>query len=278
MPLGDYNLSLRHRDALVKLAGAVIDRKRPLERVGEVMAFNLNTGRADVLLRGGTATITARFSRTNAPSMAHVDDHPEDPLAPLGHPGTRVRVGGSPGSYRIIDVLDGNSPFYDRLSGEISMWAGAAAPSGWLICDGLLYNIGDYPALYALIGTTYGGDGYGLFAVPDLRRRFPRGVGNDMPLASNDGIAQDADRFTSHDHGVATQADHGHSITPQAAPTVHVPITTSGAQNVLREIDFTDHAHGGTTSTNGTHAHGGVTDISAEGDIPFIIINFMIKI
>ncbi len=57
--------------------------------------------------------------------------------------------------------------------GEIRMFAGNFAPAGWLFCDGSLLAISENDTLFALIGTTYGGDGQSTFAVPDLRSRVP---------------------------------------------------------------------------------------------------------
>jgi microcystin-dependent protein len=62
--------------------------------------------------------------------------------------------------------------------GEIRMFAGNFAPVGWQLCDGTLLPISQNDALFALIGTTYGGDGQTTFAVPDLRGRAPLGQGN----------------------------------------------------------------------------------------------------
>ena len=61
----------------------------------------------------------------------------------------------------------------DPYLGQIWMVAFNFAPIGFLLCDGSLYPIAQYEALYALIGTTYGGDGVSTFAVPDLRGRAP---------------------------------------------------------------------------------------------------------
>ena len=62
--------------------------------------------------------------------------------------------------------------------GGVIMWALDDLPTGgWLWCRGGSYNIADYPALGALLGTTYGGDGFTTFGVPDLRGRAPVGSG-----------------------------------------------------------------------------------------------------
>ena len=68
--------------------------------------------------------------------------------------------------------------------GEIRMWGGTFAPLGWLFCDGSLQPISQYDTLYALIGTTYGGDGQSTFGLPDLRGRLPIHMGQGSSLSS----------------------------------------------------------------------------------------------
>lgn len=57
--------------------------------------------------------------------------------------------------------------------GEIRMFGGSFAPAGWMFCDGQLLPISENDALFALIGTTYGGDGQETFALPNLQSRVP---------------------------------------------------------------------------------------------------------
>lgn len=55
--------------------------------------------------------------------------------------------------------------------GEVRLFGGSFAPIGWALCNGQVMNIADNQPLFALIGTTYGGDGNTTFALPDLRSR-----------------------------------------------------------------------------------------------------------
>ena len=72
----------------------------------------------------------------------------------------------------------------------ISYIAGSTAPSGYLPCDGTVYNISDYPTLANAIKegfgsyNYYGGDGSTTFAVPDLRGEFLRGTGTNSKVAA----------------------------------------------------------------------------------------------
>jgi uncharacterized protein YbdZ (MbtH family)/microcystin-dependent protein len=61
----------------------------------------------------------------------------------------------------------------EPMIGEIRMFAGDFAPTGWAMCDGQQLPIANYTALYSVIGLQYGGDGQTWFALPDLRGRVP---------------------------------------------------------------------------------------------------------
>ena len=71
----------------------------------------------------------------------------------------------------------------DPYLAQIIMWAGNFAPVGWMYCNGALLPISQYNALYALIGTIYGGDGVTTFGLPDLRGRTPVGAGQGLGLS-----------------------------------------------------------------------------------------------
>ena len=70
------------------------------------------------------------------------------------------------------------------FTGQITAFAGNFAPNGTLLCDGRLLPISEYDTLFAVIGTTYGGDGENTFALPDLRGRVPVGAGTGPGLAT----------------------------------------------------------------------------------------------
>ena len=56
--------------------------------------------------------------------------------------------------------------------GEIYMYAGSVAPSGFLLCDGSSVSRSAYAELFDVIGTNFGqGDGSTTFGIPDLRGR-----------------------------------------------------------------------------------------------------------
>lgn len=72
----------------------------------------------------------------------------------------------------------------DAFLGTILAWPIEYAPQDWAFCDGRSLNISQYTALFALIGTQYGGDGKTYFKIPDLRGRMILGAYGQAPLTS----------------------------------------------------------------------------------------------
>jgi microcystin-dependent protein len=67
---------------------------------------------------------------------------------------------------------------------EVRMFAGNFSPRGWQFCNGQLLAIAQWTAVFALVGTTYGGDGQVTFAMPDFRGRVAVGTGNGAGVTS----------------------------------------------------------------------------------------------
>src|SRR3954453_18765030 len=66
--------------------------------------------------------------------------------------------------------------------GEIKLFAGNFAPRGYALCNGQLLAISQNPALFSILGTTYGGNGQTTFGLPDLRGRVPMHAGQGPGL------------------------------------------------------------------------------------------------
>lgn len=73
-----------------------------------------------------------------------------------------------------VDALSGQSA-PEIPPGLIAWFSNMTPPQGWLYCDGSTISSSDYPKLYAIIGTKYGGNSSN-FKLPDLRNQFIRGV------------------------------------------------------------------------------------------------------
>jgi len=74
----------------------------------------------------------------------------------------------------------------DPYLGQICVFAFNFCPRGWAAADGATLSISQNTALFSLLGTTYGGNGQTTFALPDLRGRVMRGIGQGFGLASVD--------------------------------------------------------------------------------------------
>ncbi len=59
----------------------------------------------------------------------------------------------------------------EAFVGEIRCVSFNYAPDGWLFCNGQTLPIQQYNQLYALIGTTFGGDGITTFQLPNLNNK-----------------------------------------------------------------------------------------------------------
>jgi len=103
--------------------------------------------------------------------------------------------------------------------GEIRMFAGNFAPAGWMFCSGQLLPISENEVLFAIIGTTYGGDGQSTFALPDLRGRVPIHQGTTFQLAETGGVEQvtlTVQQIPAHSHPLLANATPGTSKAPAA--------------------------------------------------------------
>jgi microcystin-dependent protein len=107
----------------------------------------------------------------------------------------------------------------DAYLGEIRMAGFGLIPKGWLPCDGKLLQVSQYQALFALLGTYYGGDGHMTFALPDLRGRGPLGMGRSAtqtvyPLGQMGGSEQvtlDQNTMPAHNHPAPVSSDASHA-------------------------------------------------------------------
>ena len=72
----------------------------------------------------------------------------------------------------------------EAFIGTILAFAGNFAPRGWMMCQGQLLPINQYSALFAILGTTYGGNGQTTFGLPDLRGRTLVGMGQGPGLSN----------------------------------------------------------------------------------------------
>ena len=101
--------------------------------------------------------------------------------------------------------------------GELTICSFTFAPRGWAFCEGQLPPINQTPALFSLLGTTYGGNGQTNFALPDLRGRMVIGSGDGYVLGQIGGEV-------SHTLTNAEMPLHNHILTAtNSAATTNKP-------------------------------------------------------
>jgi microcystin-dependent protein len=71
----------------------------------------------------------------------------------------------------------------DQFLSEIRIFAGNFAPTGWALCNGQLLPISQNTALFALLGTQFGGDGRSTFGLPNLQGSMPNHQGQGAGLS-----------------------------------------------------------------------------------------------
>jgi microcystin-dependent protein len=171
----------------------------------------------------------------------------------------------------------------DSYTGQIIMAAFNYAPRNFANCDGQLLNVNQNQALFALLGTTYGGDGRNTFALPDLRGRTPAGG-----FASSNASTQPPDyvqnRYVRGQQGgsekvaltAAQNPAHTHTLT--AAATSGVNQYLDGAL-LLAPVSDPARLYGPATSAVALAGRSTVVGGQPHENMqPFEVINFAICI
>lgn len=131
-------------------------------------------------------------------------------------------------------------------SGAVISFARAAAPVGYLACNGQAVSRSKYASLFNAIGTAFGaGDGSTTFNVPDLKDKFVRGWSGTTAraLGSVQGSSNKA-----HTHGYTMAAAGG--VTPTASMDAQGAHTHTAGMSGAGA-----HSHNGATDTQGAHTH-----------------------
>jgi microcystin-dependent protein len=139
-------------------------------------------------------------------------------------------------------------------SGSVIAYAGASAPTGYLLCDGTSYATSAYPALFAAIGYAYGGLG-GNFNVPDTRGIFLRGAGTQTIGASTYSATlgtEQNDQTGSHTHNDGTlTANINHNAGTLYSEEVTAPASYTSNFSATLAGGF-----GGPVQTDGVNVQG----------------------
>jgi len=148
----------------------------------------------------------------------------------------------------------------DAYIGEIRMFAGDFAPSGWSLCNGSLLSINQWSALYSLIQNYYGGDGVQTFAVPDLRGRAPVSAGQGPGLsnyylgqrAGGESVTITTAQMPAHNHLVNANSVGANQILPTGFyPSDLIDPISGDGTNLYSNVAPDVTLNAGTISTTG---------------------------
>ena len=141
-------------------------------------------------------------------------------------------------------------------------------PKGWALCNGQFLPINQNQALFALLGTTYGGNGQTTFALPNLRGRTPIHFGNGHDLgeaAGSTAVTVNIQQLPTHTHTVNVNSAAGTAATPlntilsKSSANLYTPPGPMVAMNV-----------NSTTSAGGSQPHNNM--------MPYLTLNFIIAL
>ncbi len=130
--------------------------------------------------------------------------------------------------------------------GEVKLVAYDFVPRDYMRCDGRLLKIDGHTALFALLGTRYGGDGRTTFGLPNLQVRVPISSKSKTLVGTTGGryeVTLDAANIPPHSHGINVASESAEETTPDdtifaaAAPraqSVYAP-PGAGAHGKLRQ-------------------------------------------
>lgn len=167
-------------------------------------------------------------------------------------------------------------------AGTVVAFAGSAAPTGWMLCDGQAVSRTLRPELFAAIGTTYGaGDGSTTFNLPDTRGRTivePDRGANRLTTGNVLGSVGGAERHTltsaempAHNHGV-NDPGHTHHVPNTVDYNLPPVFSQAGNQGVGRNWSWADAS---VTNISIQNAGGGASHNNLQ---PYLVLNWIIKL
>ena len=151
---------------------------------------------------------------------------------------------------------------------EIKLVSFNFPPKGWALCNGQFLPINQNQALFALLGTTYGGNGQTTFALPNLRGRVPIHMSNGHTLgeaAGSTAVTVTIQQLPTHNHFVqatnnaATSDDPTNNVLGQAGANVYAGFQSAAAMGAQM-----------VTSVGGSQPHNNM--------MPYLTLNFIIAL
>jgi microcystin-dependent protein len=164
----------------------------------------------------------------------------------------------------------------EQYVAEVRAFGFQFAPVDWALCNGAPMSIAQNQTLYAVIGTTYGGDGVNTFNLPDLRDRTGAGMGQgaglrSWPIGSVFGEA-------NHTLLIGEVPRHQHSVTGGAGVAFGSELRTPDATAYFGRWDGRSYTTTANTTLNGAAVgtYGGSQP--HENIQPVLVLNYCIAL
>ncbi len=151
--------------------------------------------------------------------------------------------------------------------GEILKVPYTFCPASTLEAQGQLVSIAQYSTLYALYGTTYGGDGVNTFGMPDMRGRYSMHVGTGPGLSPR--VLGQQGGTESNTMTLATMPKHEHIALIKA--TTDAGNSTSPVGNNLATTPANKYING-TTPAGQLMERGSIVVANTGGSQPYSIL------
>jgi microcystin-dependent protein len=165
----------------------------------------------------------------------------------------------------------------DPFVAEIRIFGFNFPPTGWAFCNGQLLPISQNTALFALIGTYYGGDGKSTFALPNLQGDAPMHPGQGPGLSEHFlGEQSGSETVTLL---VSEMPAHSHAM--NARPTAAVPPSATPVGNGASRSNSRPYSPSGVSATGQMNftavgiAGGGLPH---NNMMPYLTLNFCIAL
>jgi microcystin-dependent protein len=155
--------------------------------------------------------------------------------------------------------------------GQIQSFGFNFAPKGWALCNGQLMSISQNSALFALLGTNYGGNGTTNFALPNLQGRtsihFGQGQGLSAYVigeqAGSESVTLLQNQMPSHNHSLNASTGAKLNTAPAGNNLGGATIYTSAALDAVMSPQSIG-------LTGGNQAHPNIQ--------PYLVINWCISL
>ncbi len=162
--------------------------------------------------------------------------------------------------------------------GEIRMFGGNFAPVGWALCDGRLLSISQYQALFAILGTTFGGNGQTTFAVPDLRGRVPMNWGQGPGLSprtlgeisGSENVTLLSTQMPAHSHSLHASGAQGDQFSPEGNVSALLVNSSGQPENAYSAVPNTSMAPQAIGAAGGSQPH--------QNMQPYLCVSFIIAL